>query len=115
MSDGNQNAVYRLESPTYGKATLTTLKKIAAAMDVALIVRFVPYSELVDWASGTPRVNAGLDYEAIAVPSFSVEQEAGIFDVDALPNDVSVATEHRAAVIHATDKFGALQGLGNVA
>src|SRR5687768_5450911 len=56
----NQNAIYRLESPSYGRPTLTTLKRIAAALDVALVVRLVPYSELVDWISGTPRLNRGL-------------------------------------------------------
>src|SRR5260370_21201940 len=45
----NQNSVYRAENPNYGKHTLTTLKKIAAAFDVALVVRFVPCSDRVDW------------------------------------------------------------------
>jgi transcriptional regulator with XRE-family HTH domain len=75
----NQNAIYRLESPDYGKATLTTLKKVAAAMDVALIVRFVPFSEIADWVSGTPRMNYGLDYGALAVPNFDAENKAGTF------------------------------------
>src|ERR1039457_5142222 len=44
----NQNPISRLESPAYGKQTLTTLKRLGAAMDVALIVRFVPFSELID-------------------------------------------------------------------
>ena len=69
----NQNAVYRAENPNYGKQTITTLKKIAAAFDVALVVRFVPFSELVDWVSGTPRTIAGLTTAALMVPSFSIE------------------------------------------
>src|SRR5690349_18360152 len=51
----NQNAISRLESPQYGKPTLTTLKRMASALDVGLIVRFVPFSELADWVSGTSR------------------------------------------------------------
>src|SRR3954470_20953293 len=78
--DTNQNAVYRLESPDYGKATLTTLKKVAAAMDVALVVRFVPFSELVDWVSGTPHLSNGLDYSALNVQPFDDEETDGIFD-----------------------------------
>src|SRR5260370_480187 len=44
-----QNAISRLESPEYGGPTITTLKRLAAAFDVGLIVRFVPFSELIDW------------------------------------------------------------------
>ena len=72
-----QNAISRLESLHYGKATLTTLKRLAAAFDVALVVRFVPFSELVDWVSATPRLTNGLTTEAMAVPSFAMEEEHG--------------------------------------
>ncbi len=44
-----QTQICRLENPNYGSFTLKTLKEIAAAFDVALIVRFVPFSELVKW------------------------------------------------------------------
>jgi len=73
----NQNAIYRAENPNYGKQTITTLKKIAAEFDVALVVRFVPFSELIDWASGTPRVNDGLNSESLDVPNFDAEEQAG--------------------------------------
>jgi transcriptional regulator with XRE-family HTH domain len=66
----NQNAIYRYELPDYGKHTLSTLKRIAAAFDVALVVRFVPFSELVDWVSGTPRLERGLRNSALKVPPF---------------------------------------------
>ena len=36
----NQNAISRLENPYYGKSTLTTLKRIASAYDVGLLVEF---------------------------------------------------------------------------
>ena len=73
----NQNAIYRMESPTYGRSTITTLKRVAAAMDVALVVRFVPFSELIDWVSGTPRTNHGLTTSALAVAPFAVEEILG--------------------------------------
>lgn len=76
----NQNAISRLESPGYGKPTITTLKRLAAAMDVGLVVHFVPFSQMVDWASGTPRVDRGLSSDSLAVPAFSMEEEAGVFD-----------------------------------
>src|ERR1017187_2328386 len=47
----SNNISARLENPNYGKHTLTTLKKIAAARDVGLVVWFVPFSRLIDWAS----------------------------------------------------------------
>src|SRR2546426_7339355 len=51
-----QNAISRLENPHYGKATLTTLKRLAATYDVGLIVTFVPFTKLVDRVSGTPYI-----------------------------------------------------------
>ncbi len=82
----NQNAVYRAENPNYGKQTITTLKKIAAAFDVALVVRFVPFSELVDWVSGTPHVIDGLNTEALDVRNFDAEKKAGKFYDGSLSN-----------------------------
>lgn len=85
----NQNAVYRAENPNYGKQTLTTLRKIAAAFDVALVVRFVPFSELIDWVSGTPRTIKGLTNAALMAPSFECEARDGVFTeiAPALPID----------------------------
>lgn len=83
--DMNQNAVSRLESSDYGKQTLTTLKRLAGALDVGLIVRFVPFSEMADWVSGTPYLNLGLGPEALAVPNFSSEEADGIFDAPPRP------------------------------
>jgi transcriptional regulator with XRE-family HTH domain len=76
----NQNAISRLESPGYGKPTLTTLKRLAAAMDIGLIVRFVPFSQMIDWVSGVPRVDRGLTSESLAVPSFDAEEKTGVCD-----------------------------------
>jgi len=44
-----QETISRLEDPNYGKLTLKTLKRIASAFDVALMVRFISFSELVEW------------------------------------------------------------------
>lgn len=43
-----QSRVSQLENPDYGNLTLNTLKKLASIFDVALIVKFAPFSELVD-------------------------------------------------------------------
>jgi len=44
-----QEAISRLEDPNYGKLTINTLKRLASAFDVGLIIRFVPFSDLVKW------------------------------------------------------------------
>jgi transcriptional regulator with XRE-family HTH domain len=68
-----QTAISRLENPYYGKPTITSLKRLAAIYDVALIVRFVPFSQLINWASGTPYEERGLRPEAMDIPSFAQE------------------------------------------
>ena len=75
-----QQAISRLENPYYGKATLTTLKKIAAACDVGLIVEFVPYSELINRVSGTPYVEHGYRPENMNVSTFDEEERGGTFE-----------------------------------
>jgi transcriptional regulator with XRE-family HTH domain len=55
-ADTKQEAISRLENPDYGRFTLETLRRLASVFDVALTVRFVPFSELIDRMSSlTPR------------------------------------------------------------
>jgi hypothetical protein len=74
------NNLSRLESPDYGKQTISSLKRIADALDVALVVRLVPFSQYIDWLSGWPRLDEGLRPEALAVEGFEEEEKAGRFD-----------------------------------
>jgi transcriptional regulator with XRE-family HTH domain len=46
LTSKKANAITRLEDPSYGKFTVTTLLELAKAFDVALSVRFVPFSQL---------------------------------------------------------------------
>ena len=62
-----QPLVSSWENPNYGRYTLGTLKDLAKAFDVGLLVRFVPFGKLVDWT-------VDLTSEVIAPPSFSEEQ-----------------------------------------
>lgn len=78
-----QNNLSRLESPEYGKQTISSLKRIAAKLDVAVIVRLVPFSQYITWLSGTPYLDPGISPTALAPPSFSKEEEYGAFDVSA--------------------------------
>ncbi len=55
-----------MEDPSYEKFTLTTLKRLASAFDVALIARFGPFSDLVDWV-------AELSPEKLQTPEFEMD------------------------------------------
>ena len=67
------NVSARLENPHYGKHSLTTLKKIAATCDVALVVWFVPFSRLLRWVTGTPYSDNGLSEGFYDIPTFHEE------------------------------------------
>ena len=62
-----QTAITRLEDPRYGSMTLSTLKRLAKAFDVALIVRFAPFSEFIAWT-------AQMDESRLSPPSFTEEE-----------------------------------------
>jgi len=64
-----QSNVSRWEDPTYGKFSLQTLLEIADAFDVALIVRFAPFTELLETV-------ADLSPHTLAVASYDEEIEA---------------------------------------
>lgn len=60
-----------LEDPNYARFTLSTLLRLADALDVALIVRFAPFSELLKWASH-------LSSNAVDIPQFAEDKELNI-------------------------------------
>ncbi len=62
-----QSVVSRMENPGYGAFTLKTLREVAQAFDVALLVAFVPFSSLAD------RI-AGFSVEDLDVPSYGKDQ-----------------------------------------
>lgn len=63
----SQNVVSRYENPDYGRFSLKTLQRLASAFDVALVVKFAPFSEL-------RRLSKDRSPEALAVPSYSMEK-----------------------------------------
>jgi hypothetical protein len=42
-----RNVITRLEDPNYGKLTIKTLLEMASAFDVALLIKFIPFSRLL--------------------------------------------------------------------
>lgn len=63
-----QTTISQLEDPDYGRFTLSTLKRLASAFDVALMVRFSSFSELVE-------LTTELSPERHAPPSFSEDAQ----------------------------------------
>lgn len=52
-----------LEDPNYENFSIKTLKRLAEAFDTALILRFAPFSEMLEWLTTLPP-------EHLAVPRF---------------------------------------------
>ena len=63
-----QPQVCAWENPNYGNYSLNTLKALAKAFDVGLLVRFVPFRALVDW-------EVTLTPDMIAPPNFAEENK----------------------------------------
>lgn len=73
-----QPRISAMESPGGAKFNLETLRRLAAAFDVALVVRFVPFSELVNWSEA-------FEPDKFSVPTFQQELETGAFEVPVQP------------------------------
>lgn len=48
-----QGVISRAEDPCYGNLTLTTIGRIAAGFDLAAVIRFVPFSDLMRYGENT--------------------------------------------------------------
>jgi transcriptional regulator with XRE-family HTH domain len=59
-----QSRISALEDPNYENPEVGTLRRIASAFDVALTVRFIPFSELATWT-------AGLSSDHLEIPDFA--------------------------------------------
>lgn len=66
LAGKSQVIISRLENPNYASFSIATLKELAYAFDVGLIVRFVPISDLVKW-------DINLSSESLRVQSFDEE------------------------------------------
>jgi transcriptional regulator with XRE-family HTH domain len=81
-ADKPQSVIARLEDPDYGRLSLRTLLDMASAFDIALLVRFVSFGELL-------RRNTNLSQEALAVPEFSNDRSLGAGS-NAVPSTAAV-------------------------
>lgn len=80
--------VYRLEDPNAPPPTVPTLLDVAEAFDIALDVRFCPYSKLLDDVST-------LNDRSFTVPSFDEEHTAGVFLPSPLRRRRKARARHR--------------------
>jgi transcriptional regulator with XRE-family HTH domain len=102
-----QPRISAMEKPGGAHFTLETLRRLAEAFDVALIVRFAPFSELLDWSGK-------FSPDTFQVPSFSEElqaQERGAVQKDA-PAAMATDETTRPGAIE-THRFNAVLGVGD--
>lgn len=80
--------ISRLEDPNYGKLSLKTLFEIASAFEVALLVKFVPFSRLV-------KEYEDVSWQVLAAPSVTDAEEVARLEAwstdSAMPEPVIVA------------------------
>jgi transcriptional regulator with XRE-family HTH domain len=79
-----QPRICAMEQAGYGNFTLNTLKKLASAFDVGLVVKFAPFGELVNWADN-------FSPDTFSVPS-SVHDP--VLKGDARKPDLTLLPEH---------------------
>ena len=105
-----QPLVSAWENPNYGNYSLNTLKDMAKAFDVGLLVRFVPFSTLVNWTLNvTPNVIAPPNFDeeerpAVPLPPLITSPVTGTADTDVYrlqSIDVSVPSTAEKECAHA--------------
>lgn len=79
-----QTAISRLEGPNHGIPTVKTLLRIASAFDCALLVEFVPFSELVE-RDAQEREFAVNSFGDDSCPIDGLAGTIAYFSVDATP------------------------------
>jgi transcriptional regulator with XRE-family HTH domain len=88
-----QPRISAMEKPGKAHFTLETLRRLAEAFDVALIVRFAPFSELARWSEE-------FDPEAFFVPDFDndigfIERKGPISDSHEIYSEIKVAASSK--------------------
>lgn len=81
-----QNTISRLEDPAYGRYTFRTLLGLSKAFDVALFVRYLPFSKFMEATRDTrpERFEAASYEEEAATVQFFIEYKGGRGDATAV-------------------------------
>jgi len=83
-----QSQISKYEDPNFENIEIKTLRKFASAFDVALSVRFIPFSELAKWG-------ATMSPAGFAVPSFA--HDSIDFDKNRTETDAKVISMFQRA------------------
>jgi transcriptional regulator with XRE-family HTH domain len=94
----SQSRISALEDPNYENIEVGTLKRLASAFDVALTVRFTPFSELATWTSELSEAKLLVtDFANDSLPQTAKTAEIVIsaaafptFDYDVVPLDFAI-------------------------
>ena len=101
----HQERISKLENPDNPGFTLNTLKELASGFDVALIVRFVPFSELAEWKINL--TSKLLEAESFEHDSYfeevDIESESKQYTTTSPTNATGVATEEVSGAEFASD------------
>jgi transcriptional regulator with XRE-family HTH domain len=75
----SQNTISRLEDPSYGRYTIRTLLSLSKAFDVALFVRYLPFSKFMEatWDTRHERFEAASYEEELPSVQFFTENKGG--------------------------------------
>lgn len=96
-----QTVISRLEDPDYGNLSINSLLKLASGLDVALLVKLVPFSRLLDeFKNVSP--------QAVAAPSF--DEEIGKLEHWADEASATTVAVTRARVQPVTDTPNMIMG-----
>ena len=109
-----QTVISRMEKPGSGNLTIKTLLRLASAFDVGLIVRFAPFSEIVDWANGQSHIVPGLSQNYLSVLNF--DEDEGFTEspnsTTAIPGELDSITrrgesdcKREIRLVHSTDSI----------
>ena len=94
-----QPRISLLEDPDYAGITLKTLAKLSDAFDVGLIVRFAPFSEIVQWMEG-------LTPERLTPPSYDEERQLPVARIGIRSGYESVTVADSTGIQIATEPSG---------
>ena len=94
-----QSRISALEDPNYENFQAATLRRLASAFDVALTIRFIPFSELAGWtATLSPDKLAPVDFERDGLQIFETQGGTLPCDERVTMNDL-LRADNSAAVI----------------
>jgi transcriptional regulator with XRE-family HTH domain len=99
ITEKKQNAIARLEDPSYGKFTITTLLELAKAFDVALSVKFVSFSEL-------ERQSQNLSPDALCAARFNDELPSAVQPLPTASKMLNTAASRNPLSIQPVARLG---------